>query len=432
MAHEQHLRIKRGTPDGNGEEPLHQIMDHLAGEAERVDALEEKLTQQGATFDAEKSELLRQIGEQKDQITVLTEHARHLDKELEQGKKLWHGLDGTQPGKEPIRAEIGLYVKELINHRFNKTNGEARYGSELWTRSQTIGVQGDGGFLMVPEQPSSISTILQRYGLARRKGRVFEMNKNVINIPIGAADPVVTWVDELTAPGSTTKATVARPSLTAKRAAAIVDLSLEAIDDTDPSIWEYVAERLLIAFAKEEDRIFFAAKGTDGGGTDPFDGCLYATGIEELVMDASNDAFENLSMDNLTFLQDEITEHVIDMAEYVYSTSMQILIRTLKDDNGRPLLMFDGAPNATPSRLMGFPVNLSAVMPKKSNTAASTPFLLFGDFTGMALGLRQDYRLDADPSPLFAQGGIQLRAMQRMGVKVLHGSKIGRLKTAAS
>lgn len=431
MAHEANILNKRGKPELKGDEALHFIMGHLEDEAERTDALEAKVAANTTALETEKAELLRQLNEQK-QITIdLQAWARECDKVLEQGKKNWQPMDGTIPGKEPIRQEIGLYVKELINHRINKTNGEARYGSELWTRSQTIGVQGDGGFLVVPQQPDSISVILQRYGLARRKGRIFNMTKNKINIPIGAADPVVSWPGELTAPGSTTKATVARPEMEAKKAVSVVDLSLEAIDDTDPSILEYVSDRLFVSFSREEDRIFFAAKGSDGGGSDPFDGCLYATGIEELVMASSMDAFENLTFEDLTLLQDEVTEHVIDMAEYVYSTSVQLLIRNLKDDNGRPLLMFDGAPNATPSRLSGFSVNLSSVMPKRSDTAASTPFLLFGDFTGMALGLRNDYRLDADTSPLFSSAGVQLRAMQRFGVKVIHGTKIGRLKTAA-
>lgn len=431
MAHEQHLRIKRGSPELKGEEALHHIIDHLVGEAERIDALEEKITSGAATFDESRSELLRQINEQKQIVVDLQAWSHECDKRLEQGSKLWQPVDGTPPGQEPIRREIGLYIKELINHRINKTNGEARYGSEMWRASQTIGVQGDGGFLMVPQQPSTISVIMQRYGLGRRKGRIFNMVKNEINLPIGAADPVVSWPGELVAPDKT-KTTVARPKLEAKKAVATIDLSLEAIDDTDPSILEYAADRLFVAFGREEDRIFFAAKGSDGGGTDPFDGCLYAAGIGELVMGTSNTAFANLTMEDLTFLQDEVTEHVIDTCEYVYSVSAQLLIRVLKDDNGRPLLMFDGQPNATPSRLMGFPVNLSAVMPKRTDTAISTPFLLFGDFSGMALGLRHDYRLDADTSPLFAEAGVQLRGMERFGVRVLHGSKIGRLKTAAS
>lgn len=431
MAHETHIRNKRGPQGLKGDEALHWIMEHLEGEAERADAMEEKITAGATALDESKSELLRELAETKAQLAVIQEHARHLDKELEQGKKLWHGVDGAQPGKEPIRREIGLYVKELINFRRNKTTGEPRYGSELWRASQTIGVQGDGGFLMVPQQPGSVSVIMQRYGLARRKAKIFDMTKNEVDIPIGAADPVVSWPGELVAPDGT-KATVARPKLTAKKAVATVDLSLESIEDTDPSILEYVADRLFISFGREEDRIFFAAKGSDGGGADPFDGCLYATGIDELVMSATNDAFENLTFEDLTFLQDEVTEHVIDAAEYVYSVSVQLLIRNLKDDNGRPLLMFDGAPNATPTRLSGFPVNLSPVMPKRSNSAASTPFLLFGDFSGMALGLRHDYRLDSDTSPLFGEAGVQLRGMQRMGVKVIHGTKIGRLKTAAS
>ena len=115
------------------------------------------------------------------------------------------------------------------------------------------------------------------------------------------------------------------------------------------------------------------------------------------------------------------------MSRYVFNQ-----IRKIKDDNGNPIYVPPA--ERVPATINGVPYILSEVMPKASDDAVDTPFLIygnpqywiFGDRVGMEMRVYRDTIRAIDYDQIF------LRFRTRAGFIEGMPAAFARLKTAAS
>jgi len=334
----------------------------------------------------------------------------------------------------------------MLDHIHAARTGEhGKFDKEGWTRQQQTGVSADGGYLVYPEYLEMLTQLEETYGVSQRLFRIVRMGKNVMNLPVLDTRPTAQWVDEgvgpgesgpLTAVGGPTsgtlteanqKTTFVRPALTTKRLMLLDTISGDVDEDSAPSLGDILPDIVALSFAKEKDRVAFNGRAAAQGGSDPFSGLLWHPDVQVLTL--SGTAFSGLSYDNLVDCIDTPSPFALGNARWLYSTSLSLLIRKIKDSQDRPLWqeMAMGDPNT----LFGFPIERSEVMPTVADTAAATGFVAFGDFRFFAMGIRNDFQLDFSREADFRRGNVVMRAQQRVAFVPLIGNAMARIVTHA-
>jgi len=180
------------------------------------------------------------------------------------------------------------------------------------------------------------------------------------------------------------------------------------------------------AVAKEEDRVGFVG-GIDEN-SDPFDGILYASGTNTVTLPTGATGFNDLTADDLADMIDAAEDD--DGATYILHRTIFNVVRKLKDTNGNYIYQ---PPNADePGTIWGYPYIKSNVMPKISQSAADTPFVIFGNLRYAYLGNRQQMSIASSPHAGFTKNVTYVRMTERIAIAVGVGDAFAVLKTAAA
>jgi HK97 family phage major capsid protein len=188
-------------------------------------------------------------------------------------------------------------------------------------------------------------------------------------VPRQLTNVTVTWTDEATAK-TVTKPTFGQLTQTAKKLAAVVQMTDELLQDNSVELDNFVKELIAEAMAIEEDRVCFA--GNTGGG-DPFNGVLYAAGVNTATM-----AGANLTADDIVDEIMSINAKYRTGATLVTSTTGLQLIMKLKDSQGRYLWQ---VPNGNqPPRIWTAPYEISDQIPTDLGTGTNETAILWGNW----------------------------------------------------
>lgn len=360
------------------------------------------------------------------------------------GKKAVYSKTGSND--EEKKADSIKYVGSFFKAFKNGDKEEMKaLNTEAVSKGLTEGTDEDGGFLVPTEFHKEILRTTAKYGVARKFFRVLPMATSSKNVNALSGEPVASMVGEA---GTTTdsKPTFAQVSLIAKKALCNVIGASELIEDnqSDIGIWNLVKERIAIAFAKLEDEQCFNGAGTGNNHT----GLLVSTNsdLAQVSLASTKTGITDATLDDLLALTEGVEEEVAVDGEFVMNRTVFNHFRKQKDSNSRYLqegVFQESTPvekkEGIAGYFWGFPVKLSKVFPKVSDSAAGKKFVVFGngklggvigDRTG--LGVKKLTEGTINSVNLADTDQDALQARKRFGFAVTYGSALAILKTAAS
>ena len=287
------------------------------------------------------------------------------------------------------------------------------------------GTDSAGGYLVPEEFLAKVLDIAKDVGYIRKLGTVVTMKRDTLNIPVLSAKPSVSWVGEA---GTINPAqpTFGQAALVAKKAGIIVPITSELLEDSGVDLINLLAKIFAEAFAEGEDDQAFTGDGT------VFTGVLSDTNVNTVTMTSGKTSFSDVTADDLINLVAAVPSRAAMNGRFVMHRTILAKIKTLKDGNGTYL--FDPKDRT----IWGYPVITSDVMPSLSETAADTPFIIFGDLSYIYLGDRKQMSVAlADQATigsdnLFEKDMIAVRAIERIAINVAMPNAFAVLKTAAS
>lgn len=333
--------------------------------------------------------------------------------------------------KEAERKHIPVgEAKDLVSMKqeflrvvlFNDSHAKAALG-------MSEGSGSAGGYLVPEALANEIIQLASKYGLARKYFRVVPMPRNKFGFPTVASGVTAYWVDEA---GSITKsnATLGLVQLEAKKLAALAPLTYELVEDSPIDVIDFIYEQIARAFAEKEDEACLTGNGT------PFYGILNDSGVTVVQMDTGETSFTDINFDYLEDLINAVDDAARDNGMFIMHPTIKGVLRKKKTSTNEYLW---GPPGAgTPPTLMGYPYVLSSKMPGVGDSAADTPFVIFGDPRYFLFGDRKQQRMQIaregtiSGTSLLETDQLAVKVIERVAGKVAVGSAFAVLKTAAS
>ena len=284
----------------------------------------------------------------------------------------------------------------------------------------------DGGFLVPAEFRPTLVRLVEVFGIARRFATVIPMRRLEMEIPKLTQSVAVFWIDE----GQ--QITETRPQfgnvkLVAKKLAALVPVTGELMEDSTIPIANLIATLFAEQIAFEEDRVVLT--GDVAGAGDPFNGVLGDPGTTLVVMGATLDAFADVDADDLADMTTAITRSASTGARWYLHRTVWNLIRKLKGTDGH--YIYSQPSGGIPGTIWGFPYELTDVMPSITDSAADTPFIIFGNLRHVYIGDRRRMTMAPSTHVGFTTDQIFLRVIQRTAITVALPEAFAVLKTAA-
>lgn len=266
----------------------------------------------------------------------------------ENGIHLTQFLKAITPGKEhKVSEEVTAHIKTTLEG----------------------GTDSLGGYLVPEEFSNEIIRIENDEAIIRGLARLFPMGTDTRHIPKQLTSVSVSWTDE-GAVKTETNPTFSRLTQTAKKLAAVVKLTDELLEDETVGIDRLIQELVAEAIALEEDRVAFVG---NTGSSDPFDGILYATGVNSVTMDGANVIFDDI-IDLLTAVNSKYRAG----GTLVTSTDGLKLIMKLKDSNNNYL--WSPPTQVTPAQVWGYPYKVSDQIPSNLGGGTNETAIFFGNW----------------------------------------------------
>ncbi len=252
-----------------------------------------------------------------------------------------------EKGKTPDNGIfLGQFLKAITPGMGAKTS------PEVLAHIKTTLIEGTdslGGYLVPEEFSNQIILLENKDAIIRQLARIFPMKTLVRTLPKQLTDVSVFWTTEGTEK-TETNPTFSRLTQTAKKMAAIVKMTDELIEDESVGIDNLIQGLIAEAMAAEEDRIAFV--GDVSGLSDPFNGVLYAAGVNSVTQIAAN-----MVGDDIINIIMSLNAKYRKGATLVTSTDGLKLIMKLKDKNDN--YIWNPPTALTPKAIWGYPYEIS-------------------------------------------------------------------------
>lgn len=322
--------------------------------------------------EAEKTKLANEVKELQEQMKTL-----RLIKAV--SKMAW-AVPGKPAGDGVKAIGFGKFLTAI------KQNDLGFLAEMKAATGMSEGTDADGGYTVPVEFSNEIIPLIRMASIARRIANIFPMGSKTRTFPRQLTHPTVTWTGE-GVNKTLTKITFEQLTQTAKKLAAIVALTDELLEDNAVGLDSYLFQSVADAFGREEDRVAFA--GNTGAG-DPFMGVLYATGVNDVTMAAGS-----LSYPDLVDLIFAVPAQYRPGSRFVLPGSLIQLSMKMVDDNNRPVWQ-PSLSEGQPTRILGYPVEETDVIPSDLGTGDDESAALFGNFGKyLFLSPRGSYKVDA-------------------------------------
>ena len=310
------------------------------------------------------------------------------------------------------------------------------YQKELTTGT---GASPYGGYVVDAELDAEIRHLITEYGVARREMTVHELTKNTYKVNELATDLTVAWADTETASLLSTQFVLGQGTLSIKRLYAIVTMTNTLLEDSEIDLLSFTAERVAEGMAEEEDKAFFKGDGTSTYGS--YTGLLENSSLNEVTM--AGTTFASIDADDLIDMVDATPAGAHKNAKFYMHRTILSYIRKLKDSQNQ--YIYQTPSEKGPATIWGYPVVLVEAMPSKTDTAAATSFVLFGDLKkGAVFGYKGGIRAemfragtvrnvanDADIN-LITSDRTAVRFIERVGYVTVLENAVTKLTSAAS
>ena len=411
-------------------------------EKEEEEKEEEEETEEKSAEDMAKEIKTQMLKTIKDSVEDNVEAIKaEIKTYVEEQKKLMEQKAGVYnpEAKKDLKA-TNSYIRALIGATLSNRTEDLQEKTGLSFKELTTDATGSpyGGYVVDSELSAEIRHLETEYGVAMKEFTVVPLSKNTYKANELVTDVTVYWVDEGVAIGST-QAVLGQETLELKKLGAIITMTSELIADQEIDLWGFLKGRIAEGFARAKDEAYFIGDGTDTYGS--FTGLLENGDIEDI--EAAGDTFAEITPDDLMNLKNAAPQSVRKTGKYFMNETIMNLVRVLKDGNDRYIFQ---EPSVTgPATIWGRPVVEVEVMPGSGDSAAETPFVLFGDLKKACLlgekgglvtdmfdaGIVRNVANSADVN-LITTDRKAIRMKERTGYLCLLPSAIKRLVTAAS
>ena len=321
--------------------------------------------------------------------------------------------------KAYVMGQFGLHVagrakatKWLADNGFLKATGES----------------GSGNYLTPDLLSSDLQYLREQFGTARKYCKIVRMDSDVQIVPNASGSVTVYYPGE-NASITPSDMTFVAVTLTAKKAAALTQVSRELSEDAVVDLGNTLARDFAYLLAREEDRVVFAsaATGTDASGlvgiprtlTNLAGGTVanYA-GIAGAVVGATGTAgaWSGFTLANIQAMIAKLPTYCDNPyffchKQFFYNGIADKLIAL----GGNNIMAIQEAYGPNP-KLFGIPVVFVQVMP--SAPAASAPVLILGDLSkGVLFGDRRGVGVEMSTDFYFNQDALAYRATERYSVQ---------------
>ena len=222
--------------------------------------------------------------------------------------------------------------------------------------------------------------------------------------------------------------TFGQDTLTVYTGAAWLGVTEELLEDSAVILGDYIAKLTGEAWS----RAFEAAVLTDNGGVSPFTGLLHKGGVNDVPMAPGDASFDSFGMKYCKDLIGALTSRAKRRnAKFCLHPTLADILADEKDAMGQYVWRQSG--DTTPQRIKGYGFVLADGMPSASETAASTPFVVFGDlgqiYHGDRIGVEVKYFGQTQNTVQY--GVVYFRIRVRAGFAIPIPSAFSRLRTAA-
>lgn len=269
--------------------------------------------------------------------------------------------DGKMPESGIFLGQI-LKAVALDDHQFLTEAGIKTIMSET--------TPAQGGYTVPVEYSNEIIKLERAGSILRQLARVFPMKSLTRLLPRQLTNVAVTWTDEAETK-TETKPTFDQLTQTAKKLAAVVKMTDELLEDNSVDLDQFIMELIAEAMGLEEDRVGFAGDVTGAG--DPFNGVLYAAGVNVATMAGANVTFDDL-VDLIMSLNAKYRQGATLITS---TTGLQILMK-IKDAQGRYIWQVPGEGQIP--RIWTYPYKISDQIPINLGAGTNQTAILFGNW----------------------------------------------------
>lgn len=344
------------------------------------------------------------------------------------------GEEDAAKTKQAADEKIAKFIKSV-------KIGDSKTLDEMGIKAMTEGTDSAGGFLVPQELYNEIIRIAEDFGYARKFGRKFNLSSPAA-INAEASSVSVTWPGE-GGDGTESQPVLKQLRLEPKTLMGISTQSNELLADANTSVVDYLTLLFAEAFAGEEDNQAFNGVGT------PFTGVLQHDDVSEVVMGSGSTDFVDVTIDNLIDMRAQVKSSVLPTCGYWMHRTVWAAIQKITENSRHvltytnPQVVMSGPTQLRALAPVGaidqYPVYLSDKMPSVSDTAVSTPFIIFGSMErGLFFGDRQQVAMaisehaTVGSNNMFTQNKSAVRMTERVAIGVGLPAAFVRLVTAAS
>lgn len=278
----------------------------------------------------------------------------------------WAVLD--KDGKIP---EHGIFFSEFL--KAVTPGKEHSVSPEALAHVKATMISGTdslGGYAVPTEFSNEIIILERANSIARQLCRIFPMNTDTRNFPRQLTNVAVTWTAE-SAEKTDTNITLSQLQQVAKKLAAVVKMSDELIEDNNVNIDKFIMELVAEAMGLEEDRVVFA--GDVSGASDPFNGVLFASGVNNVAQLGGN-----LAGDDIINLIMSLNAKYRQGSTIVTSTAGLKLLMKLKTSDGT--FIWSPPTAGVPGLIWGYNYAISDQIPSTLGAGSDREGFIFGNF----------------------------------------------------
>lgn len=280
---------------------------------------------------------------------------------------------------------------------------------EMEKKALTVGTAATAGNLAPAEYVNEIIKIVEEISPVRSLARVRQTTNKEIEVPQKTANFAAAWTAEGGSRTETTGYTTALNTIPTHEHYALVDISMQLLEDAAFDMEAEMNLEFAEQFAKAEGTAFISGNGTNK-----------PTGITNgsTVASTAAAAAAAIATDDLINLMHDIKTEYTGNATFMFNRQTLGEIRKLKDTAGQYIFQtgFSGQ-SGVPNTILGQPY---VEAPDVADIAASAKSVLFGDFRrGYMIVDRLAMSVLRDPFSQAASGNVRYIARRRVGGEVV-------------